>query len=174
MAINNWEYGDNFGPLTDIVNEVVDKTNSCLDLASSSKFGVLQADTDVYDSKTLGGVNWENITDKIIAKRNEKSVDVSIFITADWVSGSTSFPGTYNLKDLYKGEEGSPIIGMFSIGKYTGGAQTQILSPNGYIDIDSNGYLSFALEDGLLAAVDSVIIAISISFNAKNDISAFL
>ena len=67
MAIDKWEYGDTFGPLTDIVNEVVNTSNSCLDLSSLSKFDILQEDTNVYDSKTLPTTSWDKFNDKVVA-----------------------------------------------------------------------------------------------------------
>jgi|SRR5690606_3685306 len=176
MEIPHWENTDKWGPLRDIVNQIIDSRNAALDLNSTVNLDVIQANTDVYSSKTMPSINWENVNDSIYARRNGKTVELSIFITADWVDGfSTSFNPQYELKDLYKGEEDSVVVGTLICSKqlFNGGGVYPI-NPAGYVTFDSSGNLSVPLEDGLMFSAENAVFSLHITYQAKNDISDFI
>lgn len=175
MTIPHWENTDKWGPLRDIVNQIIDSRNAALDLNSTVALDVIKKDSDVYDTQSPIGPNWGNTSQVIYAKRNGKTVELSIYFTGDWVTGNTTLSIGYELKDLFKGEPGSHIMGTItaSVQSYPQSVLYS-LNPNAYVTIASLGDIGINLEDGIMPTEDGATLTVNITYQAKNDISDFI
>lgn len=176
MEIPHWENTDKWGPLRDIVNQIIDSRNAALDLDSIVGLDLIKKDSDVYETKAPINTNWENVSQVLYAKRNGKTVDLTIYFRADWVSGNTTLSVGYELNDLYKGKPGSFIMGTMIISNQTFLPVSVLysLNPNPYVTIASLGDIAINLEDGLMPADDGAALTVNISYEALNDISDFI